>query len=181
MVSDSPAPQCTHSSVRIFPNNVLPWPVVHQQNSRTTHGMNQPPPRTTHFLFDTNANPFNSLSLAKHGALAVSVRYKFGLSPRSLFHTFFARPATSRQSPLVTHHSPLVASSSSLAAHHFLNQSLAKRNRKPAQLIENNHQGPKSMASFCRLFDPRRALPHRISQITTHYSPLTPPSHDHSS
>ncbi len=32
------------------------------------------------------------------------------------------------------------------------NQSLAKQNRKPSQLIENNHQHPKSIASFCRLF-----------------------------
>jgi hypothetical protein len=32
------------------------------------------------------------------------------------------------------------------------NQSLAKHNRKPSQLIENNHQRPKSIASFCRVF-----------------------------
>ena len=32
------------------------------------------------------------------------------------------------------------------------NQSLAKHNRKPSQLIENNHQHPKSIASFCHLF-----------------------------
>ena len=32
------------------------------------------------------------------------------------------------------------------------NQSLAKHNRKPSQLIENNHQHPKSIASFCRVF-----------------------------
>jgi len=30
------------------------------------------------------------------------------------------------------------------------NQSLAKHNRKPLQLTENNHQRPKSIASFCR-------------------------------
>jgi len=32
------------------------------------------------------------------------------------------------------------------------NQSLAKHNRKPSQLIENNHHRPKSIASFCRVF-----------------------------
>jgi len=32
------------------------------------------------------------------------------------------------------------------------NQSLAKHNRKPSQLIENNHQRPTSIASFCRVF-----------------------------
>jgi len=41
---------------------------------------------------------------------------------------------------------------SSLATHHCLNQSLAKHNRKPSRLIENNHQRPKSIASFCRVF-----------------------------
>src|ERR1700693_1253574 len=31
------------------------------------------------------------------------------------------------------------------------NQSLAKHNRKPSQMIENKQQHPKSIASFCRL------------------------------
>src|SRR6202007_155793 len=31
-------------------------------------------------------------------------------------------------------------------------QSLAKQNRKPTQTRENNHQRPRSIASFCRLF-----------------------------
>jgi hypothetical protein len=31
------------------------------------------------------------------------------------------------------------------------NQSLAKHNRKPSQIIENNHHRPKSIASSCRL------------------------------
>jgi hypothetical protein len=34
------------------------------------------------------------------------------------------------------------------------NQSLAKHNRKPSQLIENNHPRPKSIASFCRVLSP---------------------------
>jgi hypothetical protein len=33
-----------------------------------------------------------------------------------------------------------------------VNQSLAKHNRKPTQIMENNHQQPKSIASFCRVF-----------------------------
>jgi hypothetical protein len=32
------------------------------------------------------------------------------------------------------------------------NQSLAKQNRKASQLTENNHQHPKAIASFCRVF-----------------------------
>jgi len=39
----------------------------------------------------------------------------------------------------------------SLVAHHCLNQSLAKHNRKPSQVVENKHQRPKSIASFCRV------------------------------
>src|SRR5580704_6613854 len=40
------------------------------------------------------------------------------------------------------------------------NQSLAKQNRKPLQVIENNHQRTKSIASFCRLLAaPRHLLP----------------------
>jgi hypothetical protein len=33
----------------------------------------------------------------------------------------------------------------SLVTHHWLNQSLAKHNRKPMQLIENNHRRPESI------------------------------------
>src|ERR1700676_5328490 len=32
------------------------------------------------------------------------------------------------------------------------NQSLAKHNRKPSQMIEDKQQRPKSIASFCRVF-----------------------------
>jgi hypothetical protein len=32
------------------------------------------------------------------------------------------------------------------------NQSLAKQNRKPSQLVEKNHHGPKSIASFLHVF-----------------------------
>ena len=41
---------------------------------------------------------------------------------------------------------------SSLTARHCLIQSLAKHNRKPTQLTENNRQRSKSIASFCRVF-----------------------------
>jgi hypothetical protein len=41
---------------------------------------------------------------------------------------------------------------SSLVTHLCLNQSLAKDNRKPSQIIENNQQQPESIASFCRVF-----------------------------
>ena len=44
------------------------------------------------------------------------------------------------------------------------NQSLAKHNRKPTQAIENKHQHPESIASFCRVFcrhQAKRAVPKR--------------------
>lgn len=47
------------------------------------------------------------------------------------------RPA-SNYSSLVTHHCPI--------------QSLAKHNRRPSQIVENNHQRSKSIASFSRVF-----------------------------
>ena len=59
-------------------------------------------------------------------------------------------------------------------------QSLAKHNRKPTQLTENNQQRPKSIASFCRVFVDRPVLSHQIppttlheTLITTHHLPLT--------
>src|SRR5580704_5710398 len=104
----SPASECTHSIVRIFPNNVLPCPVVHQQYSRTTHGMNQPPLPTAHFLFDTNENPLNYLTPSKQRLVAISTRYKFGLFSRSLFRHSFARSAASRHSSRALGHGSLV-------------------------------------------------------------------------
>jgi len=47
---------------------------------------------------------------------------------------------------------------SSLITRRRSNQSLAKQNRKPSQLIENNHHQPKSIASFCRVFSVYRLL-----------------------
>jgi hypothetical protein len=69
---------------------------------------------------------------------------------------------------------------SSLAPRHFPNQSLAKHNRKPIQLVENKQQQPKSIASFCRVFRGHATLSqaqrprHRNPRITTHHSPVTP-------
>jgi len=48
------------------------------------------------------------------------------------------------------------------------NQSLAKHNRKPSQLFENNHQRSKSIASFCRNLS--APPPHR----TNHRSRIAP-------
>ena len=172
----STAPECTHSTVRIFPNNVLPCPVVHQQNLRTTHGMTQPPPYAAHFLFNTNENPLNFLTPSKQRLIAIAIRCKFptpskqrpiGISIRYKFRFFAPSPyrgllaqgAVSARSPLVTHHPRLVTRSSSFAAHHRPTQSLAKQNRKSTQLTENNQQQPKSIASFCRFFRPHSTLP----------------------
>src|SRR5271154_6558472 len=110
----SAAPECTHSIVRIFPNNVLPCPVVHQQNSRTTHGMSQPPLPTTHFLFDTNKNPLRFLTPSEQRPIAISILYKFSLFVRSPFGNSFVRRAASS-------HLSLVTWSTSLATHHMLN------------------------------------------------------------
>jgi len=46
------------------------------------------------------------------------------------------------------------------------NQSLAKHNRKPTQVVENKNQRPKSIASFCRAFAP--GAPPDRSLPTTH-------------
>ena len=114
----SPASQCTHSTVRIFSNNVLACPVVHQQNSRTAYGMNQPPLGTAQFLFDTNENPLSFLTPSKQRLIAISIRckfltpskqrpigisirYKFRLFAQSPFRNSLARRAASRRSPLV--------------------------------------------------------------------------------
>jgi hypothetical protein len=155
----STAPECTHSTVRIFPNNVLPCPVVHQQNLRTTHGMTQPPPYAAHFLFNTNENPLNFLTPSKQRPIGISIRYKFRLFAPSPYRGLLAQGAASARSPFVTHHPRLVTRSSSFAAHHRPTQSLAKQNRKSTQLTENNQQQPKSIASFCRFFRPHSTLP----------------------
>lgn len=161
--------------------------MVHHQNSRTTHGMNQPPLRTAQFLFDTNENPPNLLTPSKQRLIAIAIRckfltpskqrsigisiqYKFRLLPRSLYRGLLAEGAASARSPLVVHDLPLVTRSSSFAAHHLPAQSLAKQNRKPTQLTENNHRPPKPIASFFRLLDLQPALPHRIPAITIHGS-----------
>jgi hypothetical protein len=65
----------------------------------------------------------------------------------SLAQTEMLTPASQRLLP------PRPASNhSSLSTHHCLNQLLARHNRKPSQLIDNNHHRPKSIASFSRVF-----------------------------
>ena len=61
-------PKCTHSIVRIFSHNVLPCPVVHQQNSRTTHGMNQPPFRSSQVRNATHPNSKHHLAHSNHNS-----------------------------------------------------------------------------------------------------------------
>ena len=56
-----------------------------------------------------------------------------------------------RGSPLAAHESEFTRHSPPITCHRP-NQSLAKHNRKPSKVIENNHQLPKSIASFCRHF-----------------------------
>src|SRR5271166_6155592 len=70
----SVAPQCTHSIVRIFPNNVLPCPVVHQQNSRTPHGMYQPPLRSSQVRTATHPNSTYRL-IASRQLLEIDLTY----------------------------------------------------------------------------------------------------------
>jgi hypothetical protein len=55
------------------------------------------------------------------------------------------------------HGSLIAALGRSLITRHCPNQSLAKHNRKPLQVVENNQQRSKSIASFCRVFHPRSA------------------------
>jgi hypothetical protein len=64
----STAPQCTHSTVRIFSNNVLPCPVVRLQNSRTAHGMNQPPFRSPLVRTATQPNSTHRLAHPNHNS-----------------------------------------------------------------------------------------------------------------
>ena len=60
-------------------------------------------------------------------------------------------------------------------------QSLAKHNRKPSQLAENNHQHPKSIASFCRLFDDFKVPPYsqktklRVLTATSRFEKIANP------
>jgi hypothetical protein len=65
----------------------------------------------------------------------------------SLAQTQTLTPASQRlPAPGLASHHP------SFVTPHFPNQSLAKHNRKPSQIIENNHQRLRSIASFCRVF-----------------------------
>jgi hypothetical protein len=77
-----------------------------------------------------------------------------------------ARASLNRATARFILRSGCAASKGSSASPPSPNQSLAKHNRKPAQLAENKHQRPKSIAGFCRNFAPC-APPHQ-SLLTTH-------------
>ena len=124
-------PECTHSTVRIFPDNVLPCPVVHQRNSRTTHRMNQPPLRTAHFLFDTNENSLNFLTPTKQRALAISIRYKWSHFARSLIRNFFAHGFAFHQSSLATDHETIHQSLLTPLSHDHSSQTSRPPRRAP--------------------------------------------------
>ena len=197
----SPAPECPHSTVRIFPDNVLPCPVVHQQNTRTTHRMNQPPLRTAHFLFDTNENPLNYLTPSKHREVAISIRYKFGSFARSPFRNAFARRTASRHPSLKAIAQPAAAHPtshhSSVVAYHCTSPCISNRQmpelernvtyRKQKTALRSNRQkmhGWKNPFSACHR--PAQSANHKSpitshgSLITAHQSFFTNPSHDHS-
>ncbi len=66
---------------------------------------------------------------------------------------------------------------SSLVTRHYFIQSLAKHNRKPSQIIENNRQRPKSIASFCRVLCAYSdGQPTFSRQPTLNRAPAAPPS-----
>jgi hypothetical protein len=178
----SAAPKCTHSTVRIFPNNVLPCPVVHQQNSRTTHGMIQPPLPTTYFLFDTNENPLNHLTPSKQRLVAISARYKFRRFARSPFRNSFARRAASGHSPLQAISRPTAHLASyrhsSLVAHLCASHCISNREtpelepnvtrRKQTLAPRSNCQKMHSWKNpFSASDSPTQSTSHK-SQVTTH-------------
>jgi hypothetical protein len=175
-------PECTHSTVRIFPNNVLPCLVVHQQNSRTTHGMSQPPLPTTHFLFDTNENPLNHLTPSKQRLVAISVRYKFRHFARSPFRTSFARRTAWGQSSLQAISRPAAhraaSRHSSLVTHHCASHRISNREtpelepnvtrRKQTLAPRSNRQKMHSWKNpFSASDSPTQSTSHK-SQATTH-------------
>ena len=123
------APGCTHSIVRIFPGNVLPCPVIHQQNSRTTHGMNQPPfrssqvrtaahPNSKHHLAPANRNsplvPFligsSALRSARNSSV-ISVELNSDRSKNACLRACFLHISrTGHQQPHCTSNACLIAS-----------------------------------------------------------------------
>ena len=190
----SAAPECTHSIVRIFPNNVLPCPVVHQQNSRTTHGMSQPPLPTTHFLFDTNENPLNHLTPSKQRLVAISVRYKFRHFARSPFRTSFARRTAwghsslqgisrptdhrtaSRHSSLVTHHCASDCISNRETPELEPNVTLRKQTLAPHSNRQKMHSRKNPFSASDSLTQSTKHKPQVTNHgplITNHFSPIT--------
>jgi len=84
-------------------------------------------------------------------------------SRHSHHHMTLPLPAPEQSAPSARHgsqitvHQPRIATApvshhSSLATHHCLNQSPAKQNRTPMQIIGNNQQRSKAIASLCCVF-----------------------------
>jgi hypothetical protein len=65
--------------------------------------MNQPPPRTAYFLFDTKEDPLNYSTPSKPRRVAISVRYKSGLFARPVIRNLFAADSASSRPSLVSY------------------------------------------------------------------------------
>jgi hypothetical protein len=76
---------------------------------------------------------------------------------RLAFRGILALPSADHESRF-TRHLPL-------STRNRPNQSLAKHNRKPLQIIENNQRRCKSIASFCRVFHARSERRANTTQI----------------
>ena len=88
-------------------------------------------------------------------------------------------PVSTFHGSMIARHAPPSAHHSSPSNRHRLNQSLAKHNRKPFQLIENKQQRRKSIVSFCRVFRGYTTLfqapqnRHRVPLNATHQLTVT--------
>jgi hypothetical protein len=90
-----------------------------------------------------------SLHLNKRNYCAIISRALISL-PQGGHMLHAARASVNRATARFSLRSGSAASKGSAATPPSPNQSIAKHNRKPAQLAENKHQRPKSIASFCR-------------------------------
>jgi hypothetical protein len=134
--------------------------------------MNQPPLRTAHFLFDTNANSLNFLTPSKQKAVAISIQYKLSLSARSLFRNSFARRAASSHSSLAASHRISNRQSPRLE------RTATHRKQTPAPRPDRKFMhGLKNRISASPRFMPstnhESQVTNHDSLITNHYSLLT--------
>jgi hypothetical protein len=84
-----------------------------------------------------------------------------------------ARASVNRATARFILRSGSAASKGSSATPPSPNQSLAKHNRKPSQLTENNHQRSKSIASFCRTLPSPPHTTNHESRLTYHAARFT--------